>query len=129
MMKLDLVDCIVSYLAEEGFRVSKKRFDAFTGKEGSYIYLMPATTAIRYMDGRKDIDQPYTVVVKRRSEQEAMEECQDIEQALDMAVIDSKNGSYRMVVNTVYVGSQEVDLDDANFYAWQASFIAEIVRR
>lgn len=127
-MKLDLVDRIVDYLKEEGFPCSKKRFDSFTGKQGTYLYLKPATASIRYMSGQKDIDQPYAVVVKRRSEQEAMEICQEIEDCLDMAIIDSANGSYRMVANSVYVGSQEIDLLDEGFYAWEVSFIAEIIR-
>lgn len=128
MMEFDLVDRIVGYLADGGYKVSKKRFDQFTGKEGTYISLMPATITHRNFDRTRSIDQPFEIVVKRESEREAMEECEAIAYYLDDVIIPSANGSYQMVTTSIYTGPEEIDLQDSGFYACLVRHIAEILR-
>lgn len=129
MMKFDLIDRIQDYLAAGGFKVSKKPFDAFTGIEGAYMFLMPATQLSRNFDRTRNMAQPFQIVVKRIDEQEALETCQEIEEYLDDAFIPSENGSYRMVNTEVYTPTQLIDLQDSKIpYAYMVRMVSEIVR-
>lgn len=128
-MTFDLIDSLQAYLEEQGFIVSKKPFDAFTGIEGSYMFLLPGTVLYRDFDRRRHISQPLQIVVKRIDEQEALEECQAIEECLDDVIIPSLNGSYQMVNTEVYTTTQEIDLQDTKIpYAYMVRMVSEIVR-
>lgn len=123
---VDLIDRYSTALAANGHPNIKKRFDTLAGKEGVCIRPLPATIKQMYYDGTKEMDYPFQVIVRRRSEEAAMAECCEIEELLDGMTVPSANGSYRIAGCNVYTASQEMKLDEANYYAWHVRFIAEI---
>lgn len=129
---IDLHERAKAYLEDEGFEgISLKRLDEFTGKEGTVIRSMPGTVIEEYYDGTLIVDQPYQVIVRRRSEADAMQECSDIAEALEGVTLASADQSYVPYGSDgqrVYTAPQELALDEANFYAWHVRMTARIER-
>lgn len=125
---IDLVDRARDFLADHGYEAHVKRLDAFTGKEGIVLRRVPSTVTGRYFDGGEAVSYIYQVVVRRRSEREAMEQCCDIAELLKGAWLESGNGSYAFVGQEVYTEPQELKLDEANYYAWEVRIEASISR-
>ena len=125
---IDLVDMARSYLAERGYEAHVKRLDEFTGREGIVLRRIPSTVTERYFDGGEAVSYVYQVIVRRRSERRAMEECSDIAELLKDAWLESGNGSYAFGGQEIYTEPQELALDEAGFYAWEARLVASITR-
>jgi len=126
-MTVDLVDRVRDALLLNGHADAHvKRLDSFTGKEGICIRRLPSTTVNRYIDRSRTAEYVYQVVVRRRSERAAMDECCDIADLLDGMRVESGNGSYRFSSQEVYTEPQELELDEANFYAWHVRMVASI---
>lgn len=123
---IDLIDRAKDLLAERGYDAHAKRLDSFTGKEGVVLRRVPSTVTERYLDRSESVSYLYQVVVRRRSERQAMEECCEIAELLADAWLDSGNGSYSFVGQEAYTQPQELALDEAGFYAWQARIEARI---
>lgn len=123
---MDLIDRYSEALAEHGYPNIKKRFDTLAGREGICIRPLPSTVTQSYYDGTREVDAPFEVIVRRRSEEAAMAECCDIEELLDGMAVPSANGSYRIAGCSVYTASQEMRLDEANYYAWHVRLMAQI---
>ena len=127
---IDLHERVKTYLESKGFTgVSLKRLDSFTGKEGIVIRAMPKTLVESYYDGVRVYDQPYQIIVRRRSEAEAMETCASIADALEGVILQSANGSFVPHGSSgqqVYTAPQELALEEANFYAWHVRMTARI---
>lgn len=125
---IDLVDRAKEFLAEKGYEAHVKRLDQFTGKEGIVLRRVGGAVTGRYFDGGESVSCIYQVVVRRRSEREAMEQCCDIAELLKDAWLESENGSYSLVGQEAYTEPQELALDEAGFYAWEARIEASISR-
>lgn len=123
---IDLVEGVKALLVENGFDAHVKRLDAFTGKEGVCVRRLPSSAAAKYMNRKRCVGYLYQVVVRRRSEREAMEECEDIARILESARVESANGSYGFTSQEVYTEPQELEIDEAGFYAWHVRMIASI---
>ena len=103
-----------------------KRFDTATGKEGVYIRPIQGTTVKSYMDGSREVNQPYQIIVRNRSELKAMQACEDIAIRLERTRLNSKNGSYTFLNSFVYAEPQELQLDEKNLFAWVVVMAAYI---
>ena len=104
-----------------------KRFDTFTGKEAICVRPVQATVEASYMDGTREMLVPYQIIVRRRSEAEAMRACCDIAEDLEGLYIPSANGSYEFVCGLVYADPAELRLEnETNFYAWACTMAARI---
>lgn len=125
---IDLVDRARDFLAAKGYEAHVKRLDSFTGKEGIVLRRVPSTVTGRYFDGTESVSCIYQVIVRRRSERQAMEECCDIAALLKDAWLGSGNGSYAFVGQEVYTEPQELALDEAGFFAWEVRLEASITR-
>lgn len=103
-----------------------KRFDSFTGREAICVRQMQPTVTERYMDGTQEMEQPYEVIVRRRSAADARETCCAIAELLEDASLPSENGSYRFTSGRVYLEPQELELDESGFFAWSVVMAATI---
>lgn len=126
--QIDLIDRVVDVLKEYGIQSITKRFDSLVGKSGVCVRRYPSTIIARQFDMTREISWVYEVIVRDRSEEQAMNLCLEIEELLDDRRIPSSNGSYLMVSNEVYTASQELALDEANFYAWHVRLQADLMR-
>ena len=122
----DLVDRARDLLRGAGHDAHAKRLDSFTGREGVCVRRISPTRVETYMDGTRAVDLAYQAVVRRRSESDAMTECIDIADMLDGADVPSANGSYLFESQEVVAGPQELELDEALFYAWECRVVAHI---
>lgn len=126
---IDIPDVVASILRSDGYDVSVKRLDATRNTEGVVIRRIPATVTDRYLDRDKVIEYIYQVIVRNRSEEEAMEQCCMIAESLDGKSITSENGSFVMIgCQEVYTEPQELALDELGFFAWETRISAQIVR-
>ena len=124
---VDLVEVAKRRIEQLGYTgVYLKRFDSFTGKEAICVRPVQPTVLSTYMDGTQEVMQPYQVIVRRRSEAEAMTVCCDIAEKMDAEVLHSENGSYDFNYPTVYVNPAELQLEEENFYAWVVTMAAHI---
>ena len=127
---IDLCERAARLLTESGLEgVSLRRLDEITGKEGIVVRRMPSTVSESYYDGTRVLDAPYEVIVRRRSEERAMEECSLAAEMLEGVTLESSNGSYRPSGTDgqqVYTAPQEMALEEANFYAWHVRMHAAI---
>lgn len=127
---IDLHERAKAYLEAKGFTgISLKRLDSFTGKEGIVIRAMPKTLVESYYDGTAVYDQPYQIIVRRRSEAEAMETCSSIAETLEGVILASARNEYQphgTDGQKVYTAPQEMALDEADFYAWHVRMTARI---
>lgn len=125
---IDLIDVAKDFLVYRGFDAYVKRLDQFTGREGIVVRRVPSRVTSRYFDGGEALSYIYQVIVRRRSGREAMETCCEIADLLKHAWLASRNGSYSFHGQEVYTGPQELELDEANFSAWEVRFEASISR-
>jgi hypothetical protein len=126
---IDLVDVAVDFLQSKGYSDTvKRRLDSLTGREGIVVRRQPSTVTNRYQDRGKGISYIYQVVVRRRDEQLAMEQCSAIAALLEEATLESINGTYRFIGSEVYTEPQELELEDDGFYAWEARIEALIAQ-
>jgi hypothetical protein len=126
---IDLVDTAAQQLKEAGYAdVHKKRLDTLTGCEGIVIRRLPYTVTEHYQDSSKTLSYLFQVIVRRRDEQLAMEQCSDIGELLDGAFIPSNNGSYIFTGCETYTEPQELELEENGFYAWEVRMEATIER-
>ena len=127
---IDLFEGVRDYLKDLGFGdVGVSRLDEAKGREGVVVLPMPRSVAQVYMDMSEEWVQPYQVVVRRRSEAQAMVECSDIADALEHVTIRSRNGSFRPADSQgqqIYTAPQELQLDEEGFYAWHVRMSARI---
>ena len=103
-----------------------KRFDVFTGREAVCIRPVQPSVLNVYMDGTRTVRQTYQVIVRRRSEEEAMRACCDIAERLEAERLDSATGRYRFAGGAVAGDPAELELDEANMYAWACTMAAII---
>lgn len=125
---IDLVYRASRFLAESGYEAHVKRLDEFTGREGIVLRRIPSAVTERYFDGGEAVSYVYQVIVRRRSERRAMEECCDIAELLKDAWLDSENGSYAFEGQEIYTEPQELALEETGFYAWETRIKASITR-
>lgn len=130
---IDLCERAARLLTEAGLEgVTLKRLDGTTGREGVVVRAMPCTAVESYYDGERTLDAPYEVIVRRRSEERAMEECSLAAEALEGVTLASGNGSYEPVGSDgqqVYTAPQELALDGSGMYAWHVRMHAWISTR
>ena len=128
---VDICERARDALVEAGFAdVHARRLDALTGREGVVVRLMPSTTQRTYYSGARDVTCYFQVVSKRRDPLQAMNDCHAAAEALPLADLASRNGSYEVS------GPAEVDQDaqevaaDQGMHVWAARFrVAMTVRR
>lgn len=127
-MRVDVTEAMRKVLEDEGYTVSLKRFDTFTGKEGIILRRVLPTRATKYMDTTRSYNFIVHVIVRRRSEAQAMDECCAIADLLEDCPIPSLNGSYTWTATDVYTEPEEMVLDEENFYAWNTRIDVRIER-
>lgn len=124
---MDLLTQVKEEVESFGYDVSLKRFDTFTGKEGVYLSPVQASLITAYMDGSEERLQPYQIVVRMREAKAASQTCSDIATRLERADFPSKDGSYQWVSGGVYEHPQELELEEAGFYAWVCQMQARVI--
>lgn len=124
----DLMDRARDYLRAHGIGdASTKRLDSFTGKEGTVVRMLSEKREGFDYDGSEERSVLYQVVARRRSEKEAQEVCAAAAAVLDGAFIPSGNGSYVFDSQEVTSHANELELDEAMFYAWEVRVTAKII--
>lgn len=127
---IDLLDAAEARIREAGHGTTYfRRLDSSAKREGIVIRRLPATVTGRYFDGRKDVRYYFQVIVKRRSEEQAMEECEAIADLLEAADLSSASGSYAITSCVVDSEPQELELNEANMHAWKTVLMASITTR
>ena len=126
---IDLIDRVADRIKANGFAgVETKRLDSTTGREATVVRQLPHIPETTYTDRSTSIYFLYQVIVRRRSEKAAMEECWAIADLLKDERIDSDNNSYRFTGTEIYTYPQELMLEEAGFYAWETRIYALIER-
>lgn len=128
---IDVTDRVADYLSSQGFDVSLKRLDLTTGKEGVVVIHQPETVAEEYYDGERSLECPYAVVSRRRSQADAMAECNAVVEALEGVELPSANGSYAPdggEGQRVEERPRELGIDDKQLYAWQARMTCRVAQ-
>lgn len=124
---IDLVDAVEKAIRDAGYGDTYfRRLDSATRREGIVIRRLPATVTGRYYDGRKDVRYYVQIVVKLRSEERAMGECEAIADLLEHADLSSEAGTYDITSCTVDTEPQELELNEANMHAWKTVIAASI---
>lgn len=124
---IDLLDVAEKRIREAGYRFTYfRRLDSAAKREGIIIRRLPATVTGRYYDGRKDVRYYFQVIVKRRSEERAMIECESIADLMEIVDLSSANGSYSITSCVVDAEPQELELNESNMYAWKTVLMASI---
>lgn len=127
-MGVDVRESLKKILETQGYTVSLKRLDSFTGKEGIVLrQVMPQRTE-KYLDTSRSYDYIVHVVVRNRSEKTAMDTCCDIADLVEDLPINSLNGSYVWTGTDIYTEPEEMVLDEDNFYAWNTRIRVRIER-
>ena len=125
---VDLPEQAVAFLKAHGYKdVYLKRLDSMTGREGIIIRRLPSTVQGRSYSGARTLHYLYQVIVRSRSEREALEKAEDLANLLDLAPLQSKNGSFAMVQQEIYTPPQELTLSESGFYATEFRVRAEII--
>lgn len=124
---IDLVDVAEKRIEEAGYGDTYfRRLDSAAKREGIVIRRLPATVTGRYYDGRKDVRYYVQIIIKRRSEEQAMDECEAIANLLEHSDLSSDNGSYTITSCIVDSEPQELELNEANMHAWKTVLAASI---
>ena len=127
-MVVDVCESMKQILDAAGYTASLKRLDSFTGKEGIVLRRVLPQRTERYFDNGRSYDFIVHVVVRRRSEAQAMYECSDIAELLTDCPVESLNGSYTWTGTDIYTEPEEMALDEDNFYAWNTRVNVRIER-
>jgi hypothetical protein len=126
---IDIVDVCATYLQEHGFTDAlKRRLDSTTGREAIIVRRLPTLSEATYMDGSQTLGYLYQIIVRRKSEEDAMTTCSDIAELLSDAYLPSANGSYVFTSQEIYTYPQELRLEEQGFYAWETRIHATIER-
>ncbi|MCH4184015.1 MAG: minor capsid protein [Eggerthellaceae bacterium] len=124
---IDLLENVKDRVRGFGYKDAYlKRFDSFTGREAICISPEQASLIQVYMDGRRELMQPYQIIVRRRSQQEAKQIVCDIATKLEHEVFPSHNGSYEFDGGYVYTDPSELELEETGFYAYVVVMAAQI---
>lgn len=117
-MKTDMLDVVGAALEAAGYDPCFKRLDEFTGPEGVVVRQMIPTVLSTDMCGTKDVLAPYVVLVRSRSELNAMETCWGIAELLGAADLPSRDGSYRFTASVVQSEPASVALEEDDIHGW-----------
>lgn len=124
---IGLIDVAEKRIRDAGFgKTYFRRLDSSAKREGIVIRVLPATTLGRYFDGSRDVRYYFQIIVKRRSEERAMNECDAIADLLERADLSSEDGSYSVTSCVVDSEPQELELNESNMYAWKVVLMASI---
>lgn len=125
---VDVPEQAVAYIKEHGYDdVYLRRLDSMTGREGIVVRRLPSTVQGRSYSGARTLHYLYQVIVRRRSEREAIEQAEELANLLDLAPLQSANGSFALVQQEIYTPAQELTLSESGFYAYEFRVRAEIL--
>lgn len=126
---IDVTKSAKVLLKSKGIEAGVRRLDSLEKKEGVIIRPLPYTTTGTHFDRTREISYLFQVVVKRRSELQAIGEISDIEGMLDGAYLSSLNGSYEGGACEVYTDPQELELNESGFSVYEVRFRVLITKR
>lgn len=128
MAGIDLVYRVRDFLQAEGYDVSTKRLDALTGKEGNVLRHIQFARTAEYYDGTVEGDVVFQLICRSHEEMKAAQDCCDMAEDIEGMTVTTNNGSFVMDSGgiEIYTEPQELRLDEANMYAWEARFKAHI---
>jgi|LAHU01.1.fsa_nt_gb hypothetical protein len=93
--------------------------------EAVVVSLAPSTTPRTLFDGSREADYALSVVVKRESERQAMDEAFAIADLLNDKPPYSANGSYAL--SSIDVGvPRSINWDEAGYYVWTTQATAHV---
>lgn len=125
---IDVPEQAAKLIKANGYKdVHLRRLDEFTGREGIIVRRIPSTvTGYDYMRS-KELAYLYQVIVRTRSAKRGMETAEALERLLDGAELKSDNNSFFFVSQETYTPTQELELDEAGFYAYEFRIKAVIM--
>lgn len=124
---IDVVERAKALYEENGYSVSLKRLDTFTGREGIVLRKLPSTFVDRSYDGYRTLDYLWQVVVRTRDPRKGQETAEALARLTDLEPLPSANGSYWFISQELYTPVEELDLDESNFYAFAFRVRTEIL--
>lgn len=125
---IDVPEQAVKLIKAQGYEnVFLKRLDALTGREGIVVRRIPSTVTGYDYTRSKELAYLYQVIVRTRSPKEGMETAEELEKLLDGANLRSGNGSFFFVSQETYTPTQELELDESGFYAYEFRIKAVIM--
>lgn len=124
-MRVDFADMAAKRLREMGYSDASTRKLAEVKKGGIAVRRIPSTVTGRYYDGTEAVSYLVQVVVARESEEQAIDECEDIARRLPAQDLASDNGSYSLTSVTVYTEPQELEMKGFPC-VWESRFQANM---
>lgn len=121
---MDVCESVKALITD--YDCSLKRLDSFTGKEGIVIRDAGSSTRYTGLDTRRVLDRKVQVVVRRRSERQARDICEELFDRLAHAYVPSVGDEYRFIDCAPYTDPQELALEEHGFYAWDFRLIVQI---
>ena len=126
MNTVDLADVLAARLREAGYPdAATRRLEEAKGG-GIVVRRAPSTTLARHYDGSRSVASILQVFVVRRSEAQAIEECQDIADSAPHLDLASGNGSYTITSVDVYDEPAEQLGMTGYPFVWRVQFRAII---
>lgn len=123
MVTQDLLKATRQLLVDEGMEpVLVRRLSELDKREGLCIRTNVARARNIFIDGSRDMELPLRIVCKYRSAAEAMSVAEDVVGLLDGTLL--KVGSSVVVFGCDGDATQELELNDSGFYAWEADVTA-----
>ncbi|MEF9877738.1 MAG: minor capsid protein, partial [Gordonibacter sp.] len=83
----------------------------------------------RYYSGEKGVLYYFQVIVKRRQEGRAMDECEAIADLLELSDLSSANGSYAITSCAVDTEPHEIELNESLYTVWETTMKALITTK
>lgn len=123
MVVQDLLKVVRQELVDSGLpNVLIRRLSELDKREGVCIRTGVARVRNAYIDGSKDMELPLRIVCKRRSAAEALGNAEDVIDALDGVAFTI--GTDVVVMACDGDATQEIELNDSGYYAWEADVTA-----
>ena len=128
MASIDLVYRARDYLRTRGISCYTKRLDSFVGKEGNVLRPVEFIITEEYYNGEYEGEYIFQAFCRSRSEEEAATQAGEIADELEGVVLTTANGSFIMDSGgiEIYAEPQELVLDEADMYCWEARFLAHV---